>query len=416
MRESIQQKIQQQIAVQGINADISDINDIAANDQFFLWHTWFYDVFSQGGFDIVIGNPPYGAKLTNNEKKLYRDLYPETQFKIDTYSLFTLLSLNILSEGGYCYYIIPNTLLDNYFEEEVRRKLLQNRVYEINDLSDKVFETAVVHSMIFAFCKNHTPEYNIRVSTSENLGNINVLIPSSYFESQPQCTYSIRTYGSSDLMDKLRIQSIRLADVIDIRQAIKSGNDALYISEYRVDKNYQPILRGKDIKKYTIKDPHLYLYYGRHLACPRNKEIFEQPKISIREAGAEITATYDESNYYIMSSLYNAILINKEFSLKYILGLLNSKLFQYLMYKLTFEKTKGAFTKAKIYHYYELPVRKCAVSEQEAIINKVNAVLSAKYSNPSADTSALESEIDRLVYDLYGLTEDEIKIVEEKNQ
>jgi hypothetical protein len=86
------------------------------------------------------------------------------------------------------------------------------------------------------------------------------------------------------------------------------------------------------------------------------------------------------------------------------------------MYKLTFEKTKGAFTKAKIYHYYELPVRKCAVSEQEAIINKVNAVLSAKYSNPSADTSALESEIDRLVYDLYGLTEDEIKIVEEKNQ
>lgn len=416
MRESIQQKIQQQIAVQGINADISDINDIAANDQFFLWHTWFYDVFSQGGFDIVIGNPPYGAKLTNNEKKLYRDLYPETQFKIDTYSLFTLLSLNILSEGGYCYYIIPNTLLDNYFEEEVRRKLLQNRVYEINDLSDKVFETAVVHSMIFAFCKNHTPEYNIRVSTSENLGNINVLIPSSYFESQPQCTYSIRTYGSSDLMDKLRIQSIRLADVIDIRQAIKSGNDALYISEYRVDKNYQPILRGKDIKKYTIKDPHLYLYYGRHLACPRNKEIFEQPKILIREAGAEITATYDESNYYIMSSLYNAILINKEFSLKYILGLLNSKLFQYLMYKLTFEKTKGAFTKAKIYHYYELPVRKCAVSEQEAIINKVNAVLSAKYSNPSADTSALESEIDRLVYDLYGLTEDEIKIVEEKNQ
>ena len=83
------------------------------------------------------------------------------------------------------------------------------------------------------------------------------------------------------------------------------------------------------------------------------------------------------------------------------------------MYKLTFEKTKGAFTKAKIYHYYELPVRKCADSEQEAIINKVNAILSAKYNNPSADTSALEFDIDQLVYQLYGLTEEEIRIIEE---
>ena len=412
LRKEIVENVKQQQREQSINVDFGDL-DLSGNNQFMLWHTWFYDVFSQGGFDIVIGNPPYGAKLSNNEKKLYRDLYPETQFKIDTYSLFTLLSLNILSEGGFCYYIIPNTLLDNYFEEEVRRKLLLNRVYEINDLSDKVFDTAVVHSMIFAFCKEHTAEYNIRVSTSENLGNINVLIPSSYFERQPQCTYSIRTYDSSDLMDKLRIQSIRLADVIDIRQAIKSGNDALYISEYIVDNNYQPILRGKDIKKYTIINPHLYLYYGRHLACPRSKEIFEQPKILIREAGAEITATYDDSNFYIMSSLYNAILINNEFSLKYILGLLNSKLFQYLMYKLTFEKTKGAFTKAKIYHYYELPVRKCADSEQEAIINKVNAILSAKYNNPFADTSTLELDIDQLIYQLYGLTDEEIKIIEE---
>jgi len=414
LRTNIINNVKKQLAEQRINVDFGDL-DLSGNDQFFLWHTWFYDVFSQGGFDIVIGNPPYGAKLSNHEKKVYRQLFPETQFKIDTYSLFTLHSLNILSTGGFCYLIIPNTLLDNYFEEEVRRKLLHNMVYEINDLSDKVFDTAVVHSMIFAFCKNNLSEYSIRVSTSEKLGSINLLIPSSYFESQPQCTYSIRTYDSYDLMDKLRIQSIRLADIIDIRQAIKSGNDALYISEFRINSSYQPILRGKDVKKYTIRNPHLYLYYGKHLACPRSKEIFEQPKLLIREAGAEITATYDENNFYIMSSLYNAILINKEYSLKYILGLLNSKLFQYLMYKLTFEKTKGAFTKAKIYHYYELPVKKCERNEQEDIADRVNTVLSAKASNPSADTSALESEIDRLVYQLYGLTDEEVRIVEGKN-
>ena len=344
---------------------------------------------------------------------LYRKLYPETQFKIDTYSLFLLHSLNVLSKGGFCYYIIPNTLLDNYFEEEVRKVLIKNVVYEINDLSDKVFDTAIVHSMIFAFSKNKINEYNIRVSTSNSLGEINVLIPKSFFEKQPQCTYSIRTYGSNDLLEKLKENSIRLANIIDIRQAIKSGDDKKYITEYPLTDDYKPILRGKDVRKYVKIDPHLYINYGKHLACPRIPDIFEQPKILIREAGSEITATYDDQDYYIMSSLYNAILIDNNFSLKFILGLLNSKLFQYIMYKMTFEKTKGAFTKAKIFHYYELPVKICNQSQQKAIIDEVEKVMTAKELLSSAETYAMESEIDRLVYQLYGLTEDEIKIVEQ---
>ena len=412
LKQDIINNVKQQLKEQSINVDFGDL-DLSGNNQFMLWHTWFYDVFSQGGFDIVVGNPPYGAKLTSQEKKLYRKLYPETQFKIDTYSLFLLHSLNVLSKGGFCYYIIPNTLLDNYFEEEVRKVLIKNVVYEINDLSDKVFDTAIVHSMIFAFSKNKINEYNIRVSTSNSLGEINVLIPKSFFEKQPQCTYSIRTYGSNDLLEKLKENSIRLANIIDIRQAIKSGDDKKYITEYPLTDDYKPILRGKDVRKYVKIDPHLYINYGKHLACPRIPDIFEQPKILIREAGSEITATYDDQDYYIMSSLYNAILIDNNFSLKFILGLLNSKLFQYIMYKMTFEKTKGAFTKAKIFHYYELPVKICNQSQQKAIIDEVEKVMTAKELLSSAETYAMESEIDRLVYQLYGLTEDEIKIVEQ---
>jgi len=411
LKAKIIENVKQQIKEQHIQADFNNL-DLSGNNQFFLWHTWFYEVFAQGGFDIVIGNPPYGAKLTSQEKNLYRKLYPETQFKIDTYSLFILHSLNVLSKGGFCYFIIPNTLLDNYFEEEVRKVLIRNVIYEINDLSDKVFDTAVVHSMIFAFCKNNMKDYNIRVSTSNSLGEINLLIPKSFFEKQPQCTYSIRTYGSNDLLEKLKENSVRLANILDIRQAIKSGDDKQYITEYPFSNDYKPILRGKDVRKYVKIDPHLYIKYGKHLACPRSRGIFEQPKILIREAGSEITATYDNQNFYIMSSLYNAILIDKDYSLKYILGLLNSKLFQYIMYKMTFEKTKGAFTKAKIFHYYELPIKICDLSQQKVIIDEVEKVMATKESSHSADTSALESEIDRLVYQLYGLTEEEIKIVE----
>ena len=416
LRRQIAEIVKQELVEQGITVDFGDI-DLAANSQFFLWHTWFHDVFSRPskeGFDIVIGNPPYGASLTNTEKKIYRLLYPETQFKIDTYSLFLLLSIRLLKENGYSYMIIPNTLLDNYFEEEVRKVLLRNKIYEINDLSDKVFDTAIVHSMIFAFCRRSSENCKIRVSTSSKLDDINITIPSSYFSIQPQHSFSIRSYGNDDLIRKLRAGSVRLFDVLDIRQAIKSGNDKQYITDaVGIDGNYQPILRGKDINRFSITDPHLYLQYGKHLACPRNKEIFEQPKILIREAGSVITATYDDNNFYIMSSLYNAILRDKAFSLKYLLGLLNSRLFQFLMYKLTFEKTRGAFTKAKIFHYYELPVKDCSPVSQQEIIGTVDEILVEKKKNPMVNVGNLEFILNKLVYDLYGLTDDEIRIVEE---
>ena len=415
LRSEIVELVKQQLIEQHIYIDFEDL-DLSANSQFFLWHTWFHDVFSRPskeGFDIVIGNPPYGAILSNTEKRLYRRIYPETQFKIDTYSLFILLSLNLLRENGLCYMIIPNTLLDNYYEEEVRKALLNNYIYEINDLSDKVFDTAVVHSMIFAFGRERRNEYKVRVSTSNTLGAIDTMIPKTYFFNQPQFTLSIRSYEANDLMMKLRKNSIRLCEVLDIRQAIKSGNDKLYITKSKgTEGNYHPILRGKDIKRYSLTDPHLYLLYGKHLACPRSKEIFEQPKILIREAGAEITATYDDNNYYIMSSLYNAILRDQSFSLKYLLGLINSRLFQYIMYKLTFEKTKGAFTKAKIFHYYELPIKACNQAEQQKIIDIVDEILSIKKSTPSSNVESLEKCLNDMIYKLYDLTDEEIMEVE----
>jgi hypothetical protein len=370
---------------------------------------WMFGI--KDGFDIVIGNPPYGAKLSENDKILYRGLYPETQFKIDTYSLFILRSMNLLSINGICSYILPNTLLDNYFEEQVRLKLLKEYVLcEVNDLNDKIFDGAVVHAMIIAFMNQKLDDYSVKVNSGETLYDEPQYIPASYFIEQPNCMISIRTFESQGLIDKISCNCKLLEQVIDIRQAIKSGNDKFYISRYKENANYKPILRGKDVGKFSYNFPGLYINYGKHLACPRQSYIFEQPKILIREAGATITATYDEDNYYIMSSLYNALLIDPKFSIKYILGLINSSLFQYLMNKLTFEKTKGAFTKAKIYHYYNLPVKIC--NNQSQIISLVDRVLLQKKDDINANTTSEEQEIDRLVYKLYDLTYDEVKIVD----
>lgn len=396
--------------------DNSETEQLASWDMFnqnasspFFDPEWMFGV--KGGFDIVIGNPPYGAKLTDNDKLIYRNLYPETQFKIDTYSLFVLRSMNLLFSNGICIYILPNTLLDNYFEEQVRFKLLNDyTLNEINDLNDKVFEGAVVHAMIMSFINKREDSYTVKVNSTENLHDEPSFIPSIYFIKQPQCMISIRTYDSQALIDKISYNCKPLEKVLDIRQAIKSGNDKMYISDYPKDSNYKPILRGKDIGKYSTKFAGLYLSYGKHLACPRHSWIFEQPKILIREAGATITATYDEDNYYIMSSLYNALLIDNSFDIKYLLGLINSSLFQYLMNKQTFEKTKGAFTKAKIYHYYNLPIK--ISDKQKKISNIVSKILLQKKKDPTSITTNIELEINLLVYKIYGLTYDEVKIID----
>ena len=405
-KEHISEVIEKILDVAGV--EIPKGIAVAENNQFFLWHTWFNEVFAGGGFDIVIGNPPYGATLTESDKEKYRLSYPEVQFKINTYSLFVLLSLPLLGCDGICYYILPNTILDNYFESQVRAKLLGNWLYEINDLNDRIFETAVVHSMILAFKKGRNPNGDVRIDISDDIIGARNIIPQSFFEEQPQYIFDVRSYENDTLLEKLRINSERLEDVLDVRQAIKTGNDKKYITSVPLGPDYKPILRGKDVHRFSINSPGLYVWYGKHLACPRSKSIFEQPKILIREAGSTITAAIDNENYYIMSSLYNAILKDEAFSMYYLLGLINSELFQFLMNKLTFEKTKGAFTKAKIYHYYNLPI-KCATKEQQDEIEMIVKEISDALTNNNISVAVrAENNLNERVYSLYDLSSDEI--------
>tara|TARA_Y100000589_G_scaffold296798_1_gene304161 strand:- start:643 stop:3636 length:2994 start_codon:yes stop_codon:yes gene_type:complete len=456
-----------------------------AGDKAFKWEEEFPQVFEKGGFDVVIGNPPYGARITDNEKDYFRKEYPELEFKIDTYSIFVLKIYRFTKQNGIAYYIIPNTLLDNFFEQKVRVEILtKSELIEIVDLDDKVFEDAVVHAMIIGIRNYYKENYNVKISSTKGLGSIFEEIPVNYFKTQEKMVFAIRNYRNKDILNKLSVNSKRLKEIIDIRQTIKTGNDKIHIVNTKLKENYKPVIAGRDMNKWLIKSPGLYVNYGKHLACPRNPKIFEQPKILIREAGDKITATYDDTGYYIMSSLYACILIDNHFNLKYILSLLNSSLFQFQLKLIAFDKTKGAFTKARIFHYYELPTKIIDLSEQKPFVEKADLMIvltgnfnritttftnffKSKFSieKPStklqnwnelefgdfikelnktikkvggeklskmdemdwlevfetkkeealklkAEIDKTDKEIDQMVYELYGLTEEEIQIVE----
>jgi hypothetical protein len=366
------------------------------------------------GFDVVIGNPPYGINLLLEEEKMYfKKLYNTLQFKIDTYELFLLRAIEITRPSGISAYIIPSTFVDNFFGEKLRELLITRyQINQIIELDDNVFEEAVVHAMIFSFVRTQNNDYFIEYAKEKSNFNDFIKVPSKFFLETAQKSLSLREYLNKDFYAKLKINTIPLKEIIDIRQAIKTGNDKVYISEVQKAPNFKKVIGGKHIGKWAIIWDNKFVDYGNHLACPRDYKIFEQPKILIREAGNRITATLDKENFYILSSLYNGILISKQFEIEFIISQLNSKLFQYILNQLTFEKTKGAFTKARIFHYYELPIKRIEKISQNVFVELVNKILAVKKQNPLADIATLENQIDQLVYKLYDLTEEEIKIIE----
>ena len=149
------------------------------------------------------------------------------------------------------------------------------------------------------------------------------------------------------------------------------------------------------------------------LVRPRNEGIFTSEKIVAPQRSLTNTFGYNDIDWYASSDVYYITNPIDGYKLKYILGLLNSKLYYIWLYNKG--KRKGEALELYQKPLSEIPIKKATADEQNMIVSYVDKILSAKKTNPLADTSALEAEIDRLVYDLYGLTEDEIAIVEGTN-
>lgn len=148
--------------------ELPDGTDPSANSDFFLWHTWFSDVFAEGGFDIVIGNPPYGAKLSKTEKDFYKKHFVTAKKisgvqkgSVDTYTLFIEQGFNILKTGGSFAYIVPISLTSSDALTGVHKLLLDKcdniRISSYAVRPKPVFENAFVNTSILLFSKTMTP-------------------------------------------------------------------------------------------------------------------------------------------------------------------------------------------------------------------------------------------------------------------
>ena len=184
LRKDIAEIVKQELIEQGIHIDFGDM-DLSANTQFFLWHTWFYDVFSRPskeGFDIVIGNPPYGAKYDNQTKRYYKNTYVTAKTirglqkgSLDTYTLFIELGYNLLRKNGSFAYIVPISLTSSDSLTGVHRILMENcDAIHISSYAVRpkpVFENATVNTSILLFKKTETPCQHLYSTKMHRRGN-----------------------------------------------------------------------------------------------------------------------------------------------------------------------------------------------------------------------------------------------------
>jgi hypothetical protein len=202
--------------------------------------------------------------------------------------------------------------------------------------------------------------------------------------------------------------------ICEVNQGIAlKGDKSLSLKETKENENCFKLLDGRNINKYSIKWDGVYLDYDldRIHSCKR-KDIFESAeKLMFRRVSSSLIFTYDSEQYYALNTLVIVNKIDNKIGpdLKFILGLMNSKLMNYV-YSNKFKSTKTVFSEIQARSIKELPIPKISNEFQNEIASLSSEIISLKKS--IMDTTDLEIRIDQLIYQLYELTEEEIKIVE----
>ncbi|MCQ2859211.1 class I SAM-dependent DNA methyltransferase [Helicobacter pylori] len=466
--------------------DLQDENERYANS--LEWRFEFPEVLDDEGdflgFDCIIGNPPYIRQehikdLKPLLEKQYQDFYNSTA---DIYTYFFALSYHLLKEKGFSAFITSNKYARAKYGAKLREWLLKKTTIvsymELNAL--KVFESAAVDTSIMNFIKQ-TPPKESDFKYYEPTPNDKDDLKSTSYLSMKQNALSTESFIFAnatllDLRDKIESVGTPLKDWgIQINYGIKTGcNEAFIIptekrdailnacktqeERERTERLIKPILRGKDIKRYSYEwadlwvinthngytsalkskippidiekypatKAHLDSHYDTiatrcdqgdtpyHLRNCAYLEDFEKEKIVYPETSQGAYFIYENSQIFLEKTAF--MIVSDVYNLKLLTALLNSKLITFY-----FKDFCGGCILGKSGYQYnkhaleKIPIPQITKSNKptaDKIIVLVDKILQAKEKDPKANTQGLEKEIDALVYQLYNLTDEEIKIIE----
>lgn len=405
----------------------------------FEWRFEFPEVLNDEGifvgFDILIGNPPYMLlqNLAKAEEAYLKTVYRTAIYKGDTFGVFLELAHNLIKDNGIINVIVPYTWLSIQQHFELRKLVLPSLDYVIN-LPQKVFENADLDTTIVQITRTrlasdrfligkgeqnriHTYKYgskefftqsefwqiNLNVSESDTtiLNKINQV---SYpLDQEFEVSQGYIPYRRSDLIKEFgEVEGNRIVD------------ERLWHSNKKLTSQFKQEIQGKDLSRFQYSESYQYVKYGKHLAGYVDVKFFTSPRVLIMEVTRgdkyKLTSSFVKKELYNTPSIINVIHPeNDETKLLLLTALINSSLFTWYHLKVHSKaQAKTSIPKILVREVRGLPFPKFNQDLKQQLIK-----LSFKAIDSDSDTiKVISSEIDKIVYQVYGLTEDEIEIIE----
>ena len=413
--------------------------DPQSSADFFDPH-WMFGRSLADGFDIVIGNPPYvfardsAAKgITQAAKDYYYANYSLAEYQVNLYPIFIEAASRALTKQGVLCFITPNNWLTVNTNRKLRQFVLAQSRVSILNFYARVFASADVDAAIVLFHAGnaHSKTESVRLLEWTTGPELIADTPKAQFLSQPDAIINIEALKSrwtGGLITKIEANSRPLDSISNVKSGLvayevgkgtppqtKEMKDARIYHTTAPKTGFSKYLDGRDVCRYSIGWSGEYIKYGRNLAAPRdNFDLYSTPRILVRQIP-------NKPPYCIHACLISETVFNDRNSMNVIsiaikpqlvLAVLNSRLVSYWFIHKLGKMQRGIFPQFKVNELAIFPVPRSFAPHEESLIASVKRILAAKEANPAADTTALEREIDQQVYALYGLTPEEIAIVE----
>jgi len=428
---------------------------------FFLWNLYFSEVFQEkGGFDVVIANPPYLSHDRIADKYMLKRYVIYEPFS-DLYCYFIERSICLLKTEGILCFITSNSYIKADYGKPLRQYIATRApVCQLLNIEDsQVFESAIINVAIIIGIKDlETEKVLLTNSACENKDFRFFVSECAFFidgNALQQSTWTLAEQSVINVKNKISKNGTSLEDLKTfIRLGLATGaNEAFLLNRHEAENMIQkdlrnkeiikPVLRGRDIDRYILPKASMFLILAQngvnipeyrivynHLdkfgtafkkrgakgqnwwnlrACSFYDK-FKKPKIVWIELTDRARFTFCEDEIYVLNSAYFMI-PPKGMGVKYLTAVLNSKCITFFFKQIA--ATSGMGTTRWINAYVkQFPIPTATSTQQLEIEAIVTRIIALKKRDLEADVSDLEAVIDRMVYELYGLTEEEIKIVE----